>query len=263
MQKILIIMVCMGAGIAGSGASVLFGDRLEAAHEGLLEDRRTAFSKLGDPFGVPPVARRVVEEPGEAFRMAERWKRNVISSVFWVGEAATENNPVPNTKSAWDQDWQASFGGYDDPDRRDGYFPAGFVPQRNPFYIALPYNDIGKDGRHRPEASEVIPWYWRAYKGDSVSVCKGRWIAIHQGGEVCYAQWEDVGPFETDHFGYVFGEEKPRPNRNGGAGIDLSPAVRDFLGLRGLDRVEWRFVESYEVPAGPWKSWSSDALPSR
>ena len=32
----------------------------------------------------------------------------------------------------------------------------------------------------------------------------------------------------------------------------LSPAVRDYLGLAGLDRVDWRFVERYEVPSGPW-----------
>ena len=40
--------------------------------------------------------------------------------------------------SAWDQNWQENFGGYDDPDRRNGYLPAGFMPTLNPFYIALP-----------------------------------------------------------------------------------------------------------------------------
>ena len=33
-----------------------------------------------------------------------------------------------------------------------------------------------------------------------------------------------------------------------GAGIDVSPAVRDYLGLRPLDVVDWRFVEQAEVP---------------
>jgi len=261
MKNWMIIMVLSGAGLGGAGASVLFGDRLDEAHESLLDNRRQVLSSLADPFGVPRSARVVVEEPTEAFREAFQWKRGVISTVFWVGEAATENNPVPNTKSAWDQSWQSSFGGYDDPARRSGYGPVGFAPQLNPFYIALPYNDLGKNGRHRPEASQVIPWFWESYRGDSVSVCKGRWVAIHQGGKVCYAQWEDVGPFETDHFEYVFGKESPRPNRNHNAGIDLSPAVRDFLGLRGIDRVEWRFVEAHEVPTGPWKSWG--ALPAR
>jgi hypothetical protein len=263
MKSILVIVTIMSAGLSGAGASVLLGDRLNAAHEELLGNRRDAFAKLGDSFGVPRTARVVVEPPTDGFRKSQAWKRNVFATVFWVGEAATQNNPVPNTKSAWDQNWQASFGGYDDPVRREGFAPAGFSPLQNPFYIALPYNDLGKDGRHRPEASQVIPWFWESYRGDSVSVCKGRWVAIHRGGKVCYAQWEDVGPFEVDHFEYVFGKESPRENRNLGAGIDLSPAVRDFLGLRGTERVEWRFVENHEVPAGPWKDWSANALPSR
>ncbi|WAC21609.1 hypothetical protein OVA24_09455 [Luteolibacter sp. SL250] len=246
----------IGASLAGGDASILFGDRLEAAHEGLLEERRSALSSLSDPFGVPQVARRVAEQSGDSLRANLPWKRNITATVFWVGEQPSENNPTTNVKSAWDQNWQGSFGGYDHPENRDGFAPAGFAPRLNPFYVALPYNDIGKDGRHRPEASEVIPWFWRSYRGDNVSVCKGRWLAIHHAGRVCYAQWEDVGPFETDHFQYVFGSEAPRPNLNQAAGIDLSPAVRDFLNLRSGATVEWRFAEDYEIPAGPWKSWS-------
>ena len=140
--------------------------------------------------------------------------------------------------------------------------PQGFTPQLNPFYVALPYNDVAKGGVHRPEASEVIPWFWEAYRGDGISVCKGRWVAIHHEGRVCYAQWEDVGPFEVDHWQYVFGNEAPRANRNKAAGIDLSPAVRDFLKLRSGAKVEWRFVEDREVPRGPWHDWSGGlALP--
>jgi hypothetical protein len=153
--------------------------------------------------------------------------------------------------------WQENFGGYDDPDRRKGYLPAGFVPKLNPFYIALPYNDVMRGGHHRPEASEVIPWFWRDYRGEGISVCKGRWIAIHREGKVCYAQWEDVGPFEVDHWQYVFGNEEPRGNRNNAAGIDLSPAVRDFLGFRSGERVQWRFVEARDVPEGPWAGWGN------
>jgi hypothetical protein len=47
---------------------------------------------------------------------------------------------------------------------------------------------------------------------------------------------------------YVFG----MPNVNHDAGVDVSPAVRDFLGLRSLDLIDWRFVEQADVPAGPW-----------
>ncbi|NJM37180.1 MAG: hypothetical protein HC845_04525 [Akkermansiaceae bacterium] len=234
-------------------------ERLERVHEALLEDRRAALPSLSDPFGVPPVARVVVETPNSKFQEYASWRRFIVSTVFWVGEKPTENNPTPNVMSAWDQNWQDNFGGYDDPDKRNGYLPAAFVPRFNPFYIALPYNDVMKGGVHRPEASEVIPWFWEAYRGDGISVCKGRWVAVQFGGKVCYAQWEDVGPFEVDHWQYVFGKERPRPNRNQDAGIDLSPAVRDYLGLKSGDFVEWRFANEYEVEPGPWKNWGKGA----
>jgi len=77
-------------------------------------------------------------------------------------------------------------------------------------------------------------------------------VEIRHGAKICYAQWEDVGPFCTDSAGYVFGDESPCPNVNHGAGIDVSPAVRDYLGLGSLSVVDWRFVETADIPMGPW-----------
>lgn len=237
------------------GAVMPLRERVAMAHEALLAERRIALPALSDPYGVPPAAEVVVEDPEAVFRNKLYWKRAIMATVFWVGELPTENNPVPNTASAWDKNWTQSFGGYDDPEHRSGYLPVGFLPKKNPFYIALPYNDIGRDGRHRPEVAKVIPWYWSKYTGDSVSVCRGTWVAIHYNDRICYAQWEDVGPFEVDHFQYVFGFERPRGNRNQNAGIDISPAVRDFLGLKGNGVVDWRFAHPSEVPKGPWLNW--------
>lgn len=234
-------------------------DRVEQMHERFLDDRRAAMPALSDPFGVPKAARIVLEDPKERFRDGSHWHRNVTATVFWVGEQPSQNNPTPNTASAWDVNWQANFGGYDHPERRRGYLPADFTPALNPFYIALPYNDVVAGGHHRPEASEVIPWFWEDYRGEGISVCKGRWVAVHFNGRVCFAQWEDVGPFQVDHWQYVFGGETPRPNRNSAAGIDLSPAVRDYLGLRSGESVEWRFADAREVPAGPWFNWGGGA----
>ncbi len=240
----------------GSAVGSRLSDRLDRVHEDFLEDRRAVLSSLSDPFGVPPIARAVAEQSRDDFRSSSQWKRGITSTVFWVGELPTQNNPTPNVASAWDQNWQANYGGYDTPDKRNGYLPAGFTPELNPFYIALPYNDVMKGGVHRPEASKVIPWFWEAYRGDGISVCKGRWVAVHHMGKVCYAQWEDVGPFEVDHWQYVFGKESPRGNRNQSAGIDLSPAVRDFLEIKSGAAVEWRFVTERDIPRGPWKNWS-------
>ena len=246
------VMVCLLALPAGAAR---LSDRVAAAHWELLEERRVALPGLSDPFGVPEPARVVLEDPQDGFRGGNDWKRDVVATVFWVGEQPSEHNPVANTASAWDVNWQENFGGCDHPTERDGWLPRGFVPGLNPFYVALPYNDLARGGGHRPEAAEVIPWFWRDYRGEGISVCKGRWIAVHCRGQVCYAQWEDVGPFATDHWQYVFGDEAPRPNRNHDAGIDLSPAVRDFLGLRSGERVQWRFIDARQVPPGPWHAW--------
>src|SRR5439155_9383858 len=77
-------------------------------------------------------------------------------------------------------------------------------------------------------------------------------VAIHKGNRTVYAQWEDAGPFRTDYWQYVFGNERPKTTLNRGAGLDVSPAVRDYLGLNETDVTDWRFVEFSEVPPGPW-----------
>jgi hypothetical protein len=79
-------------------------------------------------------------------------------------------------------------------------------------------------------------------------------VAIRKGNRIAYAQWEDAGPFRTDHWQYVFGNERPKPTLNRGAGLDVSPAVRDYLGLKQTDVTDWRFVDFSEVPRGPWST---------
>lgn len=184
------------------------------------------------------------------------WRQRIMTTTFWIGESAAKNNPVPNDKSSWDTQWEQNFGGYDTPDKgqRIGFRPAGFIPRQNPFYIALPYNDIDRNGT-KPTASKVIPWFSKRFERNGKSVIKGQWIAIHYGGRVCFAQWEDVGPFKTDHWQYVFGNERPAQNRNKAAGLDVSPAIRDYLGLKGNDYTDWKFVEIHEVPRGPWTKY--------
>ncbi len=187
------------------------------------------------------------------------WKTNIVTTVFWVGERAGGNNPVPNIKSSWDANWTYNYGGFDNPDpgSRRNYIPVSFVPRQNPFYCALPYNDV-THGRTKPEAALVIPWFKRAFRQQGQSVCKDHWVAIRKGNRTCYAQWEDCGPFRTDHFQYVFQNERPKPNLNRGAGLDVSPAVRDYLGLAPTDVTDWQFVEVRDVPPGPWRNFGDN-----
>jgi hypothetical protein len=181
------------------------------------------------------------------------WHSNIVTTVFWIGETPSGNNPVPNRSSAWDSNWSRNFGGSDSPapGERKGFIPARFVPRQNPFYLALPFNDVS-GGRTKPESYKIIPWFRDAFEKSGQSVLKGRWVAIQNGNRICYAQWEDVGPFRSDHWEYVFGSDRPRPNLNRGAGLDVSPAIRDYLKLGDNALTDWRFVDFQEVPPGPW-----------
>jgi hypothetical protein len=218
------------------------------------KSQRSADERLLDVTSVaftPGQLARNPSQPGQRFP----WRQEIVTTVFWVGEKPSGNNPVPNRVSSWDREWTRNYGGVDDPDpaHRSNYIPAKFTPRQNPFYCALPYNDKAREG-HRPEAPRVVPWFNETYQGPAVSTCKGRWIAIRKGNRVAYAQWEDAGPFRTDHWQYVFGNERPKPNLNKGAGLDVSPAVRDYLGLQSTDVTDWRFVDFKEVPRGPWST---------
>ena len=196
-------------------------------------------------------------------RILYPWKTFVTCTIFWIGEQPSARNPTPNCKSSWDQQWSANFGGYDDPEPANrlanhttGEFrPKNFVPKLNPFYIALPYNDVLGYGKHKPEARRVIPWFSRMRPEPGKTVCKGRWVQIYSGSRSCYAQWEDCGPWATDDWEFVFGGKPPKTTENGAAGIDLSPSIRDYLGLSSGQKVHWRFVEAGQVPYGPWKKY--------
>jgi hypothetical protein len=213
--------------------------------------REQALTKVEPQVFVPTTSRPVTQH--------FPWKSNIVTTVFWIGEQAGGNNPVPNNRSSWDLNWTSNYGGYDNPEpsARRNYIPVAFTPRLNPFYFALPYNDVSH-GQFKPEAPLVIPWFKQAYTGPGQSVCQHRWIAIRRGNRTCYAQWEDCGPFRTDHYQYVFQNERPKSNLNRGAGLDVSPAVRDYLGLQPTDVTDWKFVDTADVPSGPWRNYGEN-----
>lgn len=244
---------------------------LLAGASGASAQTTGSLANPGVPRVVVPTGSRPVDPVrpiAPATRYLYPWKTHITCTFFWVGEQPSDRNPTPNHKSSWDQNWSANFGGYDDPDpakriasHSTGEFrPKAFIPKLNPFYVALPYNDVVGWRAHKPEASRVIPWFKRMNPEPGQTVCKGRWIQIFRGGRSCYGQWEDCGPWETDDWEYVFGTAKqPGTKQNGAAGIDLSPAIRDYLGLKSGDKVHWRFVEPAQVPYGPWKKYGQDS----
>ncbi len=112
------------------------------------EPAKTKFNKKSDklseglsldPISFSPRNFLAPPEPGQRYP----WKKSIVTTVFWIGEKPTANNPVPNRVSSWDKEWTKSYGGFDDPNpaRRSNYSPVKFTPRQNPFYCALPYND--------------------------------------------------------------------------------------------------------------------------
>ena len=41
-------------------------------------------------------------------------------------------------------------------------------------------------------------------------------------------------------------------------GLDVSPAVRDYLGLGATSLTDWQFVEVRDVPPGPWRNYGDN-----
>ncbi len=186
------------------------------------------------------------------------WKTDITATVFWVGEGSSAASSTTNYGSSWDVSWQTNYGGTDDPDRREEFRPAAFVPKQNPFYVALPYNDCVNSTATKKDAAKVVPWFRQLFKKPGQSVCRDHWIAVRHGDRICYAQWSDCGPFLTDDASYVFGDARPSNPHNDAAGVDISPSVRDYLGFKSGERCDWRFVDVSEVPDGPWKTFGQN-----
>ena len=46
-------------------------------------------------------------------------------------------------------------------------------------------------------------------------------------------------------------------------GLDVSPAVREYLGLENTDLCDWKFVDLLRVPSGPWTVYGENNIFSR
>lgn len=235
-------------------------------------DAQTASSAANLPRVVIPTSQRQPIIHPSSMRAPARiypWRKDITATLFWIGEKPGPRNPTPNHKSSWDTKWRENFGGYDNPDpsarvanHRTGEFrPRNFIPGLNPFYIALPYNDVQTYNSHKPEAMRVIPWFRQKFTKAGRTTLKGRWVQIHHEGRSCFAQWEDCGPWTTDDWKYVFGGARPQTRQNGGAGIDISPAIRDYLGLESGEKCHWRFIDDAHVPYGPWRKYAARPKP--
>jgi hypothetical protein len=168
------------------------------------------------------------------------WHTNITATTFYVGEIIGSGPNDSQEISAYDPNWMENYGGCDGirdadgvcqfeyRDASNGYFPKHMTPKQNPFYLDLPVSD---------------------------SRLKNRWVEIRGPAGTCFGQVEDAGPAVYNDRAYVFGTDDRRPRNTiaDNAGMDVSPALNGCLGFGSRDgRVNWRFVDAGDVPAGPW-----------
>jgi hypothetical protein len=206
-------------------------------------------SAIGEPRDLPGGLRESINYTPESSQAVNGFKKT-MTTIFWVGEGATpDSGYIDNYGSYWDPNWMKNFGGVDTPSRRNGFLPARFMPKQNPFYVALPFAEVDREGRLK-EVAKKIPGFGK----NNEPLTRNRWIEIRYKGKSCFAQWQDVGPSEEDDFDWVFGSAKKPKNKNGlKAGLDISPATAHYLGIEDSAHTEWRFVDAVQVPDGPWK----------
>lgn len=223
------------------------------------------------------VASSAGEAAGTAMRRGRRYPLHtrIVATTFWVGEifdpSSSDGSQVIST---YDAHWMQHYGGCDGAvingkcrtERRvarNGFFPTRMTPRENPFYLDLPFDDIN-DPAAFSQRAQVVPWandpgYSGHADDPNFSYMKNRWVKLMRDGRTCYGQVEDAGPGQYDDHRYVFGADDRRPanRRYNGAGLDVSPALTgclSFSELNGDDsRVDWKFVDEVDVPAGPWK----------
>ena len=219
---------------------------------------------------------RATDPSGTAPWSGTSWHTDIPVTTFWVGEVFDPRARDGSQRtSTYDAEWLDHYGGCDgvaregrcETERRHaegGWFPTSMEPRENPFYLDVPYDDVNDPGAFARRC-RVVPWSdERGYAGrcwePEFSYLKNRWVeVVGPSGRRCFGQVQDAGPGEYDDAEYVFGDDdaRPRSDRYGGAGMDVSPALNGCLGLRHLDgkgdRVRWRFVDDADVPAGPWR----------
>jgi hypothetical protein len=188
------------------------------------------------------------------------WRTYILTTEFWIGEGSTPISSTTNVQSSWDEEWLQKNHGTDSPYNRNGYASGGHASTLNPFYCALPFNDLAFPDK----AQNWLPhgWYRRSVEGKQVSACQHRWVEIKGSrGDICFAQWEDVGPLTYDDAEYVFGGGRPRGLGNDHAGLDVSPACFEYLGLNDRNRfTSWKFVDESDVRPGAWLKLDEQAV---
>src|SRR5438045_9420924 len=97
------------------------------------EPAKTKFSKKSQKSGeersfdvtsiafTPGQLAKEWSEPGQRYP----WKKDIVTTIFWIGEKPAPNNPVPNRVTSWDAQWTKNYTAAEDPHpiNRSNYIP--------------------------------------------------------------------------------------------------------------------------------------------
>src|SRR5260370_29362022 len=88
--------------------------------------------------GGPASSRRVRALNGRIGRYP--WRLSIMTTIFWIGERPSSNNPVPNDRSSWDPNWSSNYGGCENNALQPlkEFFYLNFFFREQTVYVALP-----------------------------------------------------------------------------------------------------------------------------
>src|SRR6266404_1650206 len=124
-----LLAACLSLSIAG--APKVFGDEQSTSPYATAADFAKYAMKLREQALVKVEPQVLIPTSSHPAVQRYPWKMSIVTTVFWVGEEAGGNNPVPNYKSCWDLNWTANYGGTynQEPSARRNYNPIARLPQ--------------------------------------------------------------------------------------------------------------------------------------
>jgi TonB family protein len=176
----------------------------------------------------PPVTRASVN--------ASPWETNVVTTNFSVGEQQVSGKTPAHYHSVWEKHWLKAFGHVSDAElmMRDNYIPVSLAPHHNPFYLGLPYNDVGQ-GQFKPEEPNVVPSSKQIYAEP------GRVTAQQQSHETIRKKAAHPATVETSHV-------STPPNESGMSPSQSTPEKESSQQKKPASPAATKSIQDHHLP---------------
>ena len=189
------------------------------------------------------------------------WKEGIVTTVFWIGEEAAGNNPVPNFSSSWDLNWEQSYGGFDNPNPRrpqPQFRPGQFHPPPKPLLhrAALQRRDsrdnqAGSQNRH-PVGSATSSSAASGRKASPSATIAGLPSAAAPPAKSATPNGAIAAPSAPITGITSSATRNPSPTSTRAPASMSRPPCAIICNSAAPMRPDWKFVEVGDVPNGPW-----------